>query len=210
MNDEPKEKPTSSNGVDPNEDESRVHPESLSFSFDVGPTAIHQAESGEGGSTPSNANEQTDGLSIIESSDGSEKLLVELSGGEKLDGSIGSYARLSENHGGGTYEYGEIYAEQRNQESVPFLPDSIANLDLARLTVWGWGLLLGSFIGAVAASAGIANLLGIERFPKQVIVIPALGMWIVAFLFGRVLLESNNFIVLRRHVDDVGDLPIEK
>jgi hypothetical protein len=81
------------------------------------------------------------------------------------------------------------------------VPNSFANLDLTRLTVWGWLLLLITPFVIILPAIGIGNLLGVERLP-HVLHMPAamlgLPLWGVLFLLGRVALESRKLTVVRR------------
>jgi hypothetical protein len=127
--------------------------------------------------------------------------LVCLSESEQWNGVIGTYVQLGKNEDGtGFLECGEVHEQYENQD-IPFLPNSVANLDLARLTVWGWILLLSSPFAIVLPAIGVGEVIGVEqlpqslRWPAAMIFLP---VWGFLFILGRVALESQNITVVRR------------
>lgn len=120
--------------------------------------------------------------------------------GEELDGLARHYAGKTENFDGTpVLEIGEVderSGPQAAEESIPGVPSSFANLDLGRLTVWGWILLLVSAITPFAIFGAIENIVHIEPNPGFGIVL--LAVWGVIFIVGRAVLESRNVTVVRR------------
>ena len=139
----------------------------------------------------------------------SDRILAELltpTQGERLDGVVGYSSRVIESKDGGTvFEFGEVHEQSENQdaeqEDLPMVPNSFANLDLARVTVWGWLLLVGSLFAIIIPVMGVGQLLGVERIPGY-LSFPAgmllLALWGGLFVGGRIFLESRNIRVVRR------------
>jgi hypothetical protein len=127
--------------------------------------------------------------------------IVWLSDGERWDGLIGTYSHLGMEEDGLFYEVGGVYERYEDQEGVPFVPSSFANLDLARLTAWGYVLFFVTLFAIVLPAIGVAQVLGVEqlshslRMPAAIL---GLALWGVLFLVGRVFLETKNITVLRR------------
>ncbi len=124
-----------------------------------------------------------------------------LSQSERWDGVIGYYQVVKEEEGKYFLEIGEVHEQSGDQESVPMVPDSFANLDLTRLTVWGWLLLLVTPFAIILPAIGLGNPLGVEQLPHSLHMPAAmlgLPLWGVLFLLGRVALESRNLTVVRR------------
>lgn len=104
-------------GLEPHATEVQLNPELFSFVVDVGPTAIQSEKCGDCETTQPTPIKQSEG-----------SWLVELSDGERLDGSSGQAVRVPTKDS--VMEIGEIYADRRDQESVPFLPDSVDLVDV--------------------------------------------------------------------------------
>lgn len=125
--------------------------------------------------------------------------------GERWDGVIGTYVRMAKNDEGVDFlEFGAVHEQPESQERLPFVPSSFANLDLARVTAWGWILWLGTSFATLLtaiASGQVLRVLGVGQLP-QFLLMPAailvLGLWGVLFVLGRVALESRNVTVVRR------------
>ena len=139
----------------------------------------------------------------------SDRILAELRSptqGERLDGVVAYSTRMIENKDGGfVLEFGEVHDQSENQdaeqEDLPMVPNSFANLDLARVTVWGWILLVGSLFATIIPLMGVLQLLGVDRIPGS-LSFPAgmllLALWGGLFVGGRIFLESRNIPVIRR------------
>ena len=136
----------------------------------------------------------------------SDGLLVEPTQGERLDGVVGHFSQIKDSKDGGTViEFGEVHEQSENQdaeqEDLPFVPNSFANLDLPRLTVWGWILLLGSPFAIIIPLMGVGHLLGVEQLPNLLhehATMLFLALWGALFVGGRIFLESRNVPVVRR------------
>ena len=128
--------------------------------------------------------------------------VVWLSEGERWDGVNGTFMRIAKEEDGTAFlELGEVHQQCEKQDSLPMVPDSFANLDLARLTVWGWILLLISSFSVVFSAIVVGQMLGIEKVtPSMQWPVGMIGLSLCGALFilGRSALESRDVIVVRR------------
>jgi hypothetical protein len=120
--------------------------------------------------------------------------------GEELEGLARHYAGKTENSDGTpVLEIGEVDERpgpQAAEESIPGVPSSFANLDLGRLTVWGWILLLASAIVPFTIFGVLETFVHIDQ--NLFFGMLLLGLWGVIFIAGREVLESRNVTVVRR------------
>lgn len=120
--------------------------------------------------------------------------------GEVLEGLAGHYVgKIGNDEGTPVSEIGEVderSGHQAAEESIPGVPSSFANLDLGRLTVWGWILLLASGIMPAAIFGALKDIVHFESNPF--LGMPLLGLWGVIFIGVRAVLESRNVTIVRR------------